>query len=87
LNPPPSKETAREQVAELIGAHAKDVIFTSCLTESNNTGIAAVLKANPGKRRIATSGVEHSGVLNHCMALEKEGCRVLCLDTCVTKLV
>src|SRR5439155_664935 len=69
-------ETAREQVAELIGAHAMDVVFTSCATESNNAAIAAALKANPGKRHIVTSQVEHSSVLNYCMALEKEGYRV-----------
>jgi cysteine desulfurase len=65
-------ETAREQVAELIGAHPMDVIFTSCATESNNAAIAAALKANPTKRHIVTSQVEHSSVLNFCMALEKE---------------
>ena len=65
-------ETAREQVAELIGAHPLDVIFTSCATESNNTAIAAALKANPAKRHIVTSKVEHSSVLNYCMALEKQ---------------
>jgi cysteine desulfurase len=65
-------ETAREQVAELIGAHPMDVIFTSCATESNNAAIAAALKANPAKRHIVTSQVEHSSVLNYCMALEKE---------------
>ena len=69
-------ETAREQVAELIGAHPMDVIFTSCATESNNAAIAAALKANPTKRQIVTSQVEHSSVLNYCMALEKEGYRV-----------
>jgi cysteine desulfurase len=65
-------QTAREQVAELIGAHAMDVIFTSCATESNNAAIAAALKANPGKRHLVTSQVEHSSVLNYCMALEKQ---------------
>src|SRR5208283_3735133 len=64
-------ETAREQVAELIGARPRDVIFTSCATESNNTAIAAALKANPTKRHIVTSKVEHSSVLNYCMALKK----------------
>jgi len=65
-------ETAREQVAELIGAHPMDVIFTSCATESNNAAIAAALKANPTKRHIVTSQVEHSSVLNYCMALERQ---------------
>ena len=69
-------ETAREQVAELIGAHPMEVIFTSCATESNNTAIHAALKANPTKRHIITSAVEHSSVLNYCMALEKDGYRV-----------
>jgi cysteine desulfurase len=69
-------ETARVQVAELIGAHAMEIIFTSCATESNNAAIHAALKANPGKRHIITSTVEHSSVLNYCMALEKEGYRV-----------
>ena len=86
-------ETAREQVAELIGAHPMDVIFTSCATESNNAAIAAALRATGvppvqgqrqtragrpwhAKRHIVTSRVEHSSVLNYCMALEKEGYRV-----------
>ena len=69
-------ETARTQVAELIGAQPREVIFTSCATESNNAAIHAALKANPNKRHIITSAVEHSSVLNYCMALEKEGYRV-----------
>jgi len=69
-------ETAREQVADLVGAHPLEIIFTSCGTESNNAAIHAALKANPRKRRIITSAVEHSSVLNHCVALEKEGYRV-----------
>ncbi len=69
-------ETARAQVAELIRAHAMEIIFTSCATESNNAAIHAALKANPAKRHIVTSMVEHSSVLNYCKALEKEGYRV-----------
>jgi len=85
-------ETAREQVAELIGAHARDVIFTSCATENNNAAIAAALRSTGvppvigqsqddgpragrpcyEKRHIVTSQVEHSSVLNYCMALEAE---------------
>jgi cysteine desulfurase len=45
-------------------------------TESNNAAIAAALKASPGKRHIVASQVEHSSVLNYCMALEREGYRV-----------
>jgi len=66
-------EAARVQVAELIGAHAMEIIFTSCATESNNAAIQAALRADPTKKHIITSKVEHSSVLNYCMALEKEG--------------
>jgi cysteine desulfurase len=69
-------ETSRAQVAELIGAHAIEIIFTSCATESNNAAIHAALKADPKKKHVITSAVEHSSVLNYCMALEKEGYRV-----------
>ena len=69
-------ETARVQVAELIGARSMEIIFTSCATESNNTAINAALKASPRKRHIVTSAVEHSSVLNYCKALEKEAYRI-----------
>ena len=62
-------ETARAQVGDLIGAHAMEIIFTSCATESNNAAIHAALKVNLRKRHIVTSVVEHSSVLNYCMAL------------------
>ena len=58
-------------MAELIGASPRDMIFTSCATESNNTAIAAALKANPAKRHIVTCQVVHSSVLNYCKALER----------------
>ena len=66
-------EAARANVAELIGAHSREIIFTSCATESNNAAIHAALAANPRKRHIITTAVEHSSVLNYCMALEKQG--------------
>lgn len=69
-------ETARDHVAELIGAHSTEVVFTSCATESNNSAIAAALAAQPSKRHIITSRVEHSSVLNYCTSLEKQGYRV-----------
>jgi cysteine desulfurase len=67
---------AREQVASLIGASPSEVYFTGCATESNNAAINAALKAARGRREIVTSAVEHSSVLNHCMALERENYRV-----------
>lgn len=73
-------ERARAQVAELLGASPSEIVFTSCGTESNNTAIHAALKANPAKRHIVTSAVEHSSVLNYCKRLEGEGYRVTYLS-------
>ena len=69
-------ETARESVADLIGAHPREIIFTSGGTESNNSAIHAALKANPTKKHVITSAVEHSSVLTYCRSLESEGYRV-----------
>ena len=69
-------ETARRQVADLIGGHTTEIIFTSCATESNNTAIRAALNTSRDKRHIITSAVEHSSILTCCKALEKEGCSV-----------
>jgi cysteine desulfurase len=69
-------ETARVQVAELIGARSMEIILTSCATESNNAAIHAALKAYPEKKHIITSAVEHSSVLSYCRAMEQEGYRV-----------
>lgn len=72
-------ETARAQVAELIGASSRDIVFTSGATEANNTAIHAALKAHPARRHIVTSAVEHSSVLSCCRAGEREGVRVTVL--------
>lgn len=69
-------ERARGNVAALIGANAREIIFTSCATESNNAAIHAALCANPDKRHIITSRVEHSAVIQFCQAKEREGYRV-----------
>lgn len=69
-------EKAREQVAELVGANPREILFTSCATESNNAAIHAALKAHPQKRHVITSAVEHSSVLTYCRTLETEGVRV-----------
>jgi cysteine desulfurase len=47
-------EAARAQIAELIGAHPAEIIFTSCGTESNNAAIHSAIKATPHKRHIVT---------------------------------
>jgi Cysteine sulfinate desulfinase/cysteine desulfurase and related enzymes len=69
-------ETAREQVADLIGAHPLEIIFTSGGTESDNTALHAILRADLTKRHIITSSVEHSAVLSFCRGLEEMGFRV-----------
>lgn len=69
-------EQAREQVADLIGAQPREIMFTSCATESNNAAIHAALKANPARRHVITSSVEHSSVLNYCKVLEQDGYQV-----------
>ncbi len=69
-------EQARGEVASLLGANAREILFTSGATESNNTAIRAALKSNSAKRHIITSQVEHSSVLAPFQALERDGYRV-----------
>src|SRR6188474_1057453 len=58
-------DLAREQVAALINAEPKEVVFTSCGTESNNTAIHSALALQPTKRHIIMTAVEHSANLNY----------------------
>jgi cysteine desulfurase len=69
-------EAARRSVARLVNASASEVIFTGSATEANNTALNAALLAQPGKRHIITSAVEHSAILSHCSFLEKQGVQV-----------
>ena len=57
---------AREQIADLVGASADEIIFTSCGTESDSTAILSALQAFPEKRHIVTTRVEHPAVKNLC---------------------
>jgi cysteine desulfurase len=67
-------EAAREQVAALIGARFRDVVFTSGATESNNLAIKGVAARAPERRRhIVTVSTEHRAVLDPCRSLEKAG--------------
>jgi cysteine desulfurase len=67
---------AREKVAALIGAHPEEIVFTSCGTESDSTAIRAAVGANPDKKHIITSRVEHPAVKNLCEHLSRNGYRV-----------
>jgi cysteine desulfurase len=70
-------EKARKQVASLIGATAKEIVFTSGATESNNLAIKGVAQMYAEKgNHIITAASEHKAVLDTCKHLEKEGCRV-----------
>ena len=70
-------EHAREQVAGLIGAKAKEIVWTSGATESDNLAIIGAARFNQKKgKHIVTSVIEHKAVLDACHFLEKEGWEV-----------
>lgn len=69
-------ESAREKIAALIGAEPREVVFTSCGTESNNTALHSALLSQPGKRHIVTTAVEHSATLNFAKSMQRQGCNV-----------
>lgn len=65
---------ARKQIQVLLGAeHDSEIIFTSCGTESDSTAILSALKAQPERKEIITTTVEHPAVLTLCEYLEKDG--------------
>ncbi|MEW5850265.1 MAG: IscS subfamily cysteine desulfurase [Myxococcota bacterium] len=81
-------EKAREQVAALIGADAKEIIFTSGATESNNLAVKGTAYFLKDKgRHIVTSKIEHKAVLDSCRALEREGWEVTYLEPERTGLI
>src|SRR5580698_237485 len=69
-------EAARAKVAELINADPREVIFTSCGTEGNNSAINSALVSQPGKRHVVTTAVEHSANMKFGTALQKRGYEV-----------
>jgi len=69
-------QTARTQVASLLGADPEEILFTSCGTESDNTAIRAAIQAQPEKRHIVTTRVEHPAIKNLFEHLSRHGWRV-----------
>ncbi len=70
-------DAARKQVADLIGANAKEIVFTSGATESNNLAIKGVAEMYREKgNHIITCVTEHKAVIDTCKHLEKDGYRV-----------
>jgi cysteine desulfurase len=73
-------QEARIKVASLIGADAKEIIFTSGATESNNIAIQGLIRGNNGTRRkIVTTPIEHKAIINQCKALKKQGFSIVFL--------
>jgi len=68
---------ARATVARHLGAaHPAEILFTSCATESNNTAIFGVVRANPSRRHVVTTAVEHPAVLEVGKELVRQGLEV-----------
>jgi cysteine desulfurase len=67
-------ETAREQIARLIGAKAKEIVFMSGATEADNLAVRGVVEFYKDKgNHVITQVTEHKAVLDTCRALEREG--------------
>jgi cysteine desulfurase len=69
-------DRARARVAALINAEPREILFTSCGTESNNSAIHSALATQPEKRHVLTTAVEHSANMKFCDLLQKRGCTV-----------
>jgi cysteine desulfurase len=71
-------QTAREETASLLGASAREIVFTSGATESNNLAIKGLVHARRDRgRRIVTTAIEHDSVLDICARLEREGFEIV----------
>jgi cysteine desulfurase len=69
-------DAARADIAALLGAEPRELVFTSCGTESINTAIHTALATQPDKRHLITTAVEHSSTLNYCSWLTTQGYQV-----------
>ena len=72
---------ARDSIARYFGlAESSQIVFTGCATESNNTAIFGAVRANPNRRHVITTTVEHPAVLEVCRQLVRDGCDVTFLN-------
>ncbi|HMF74078.1 MAG TPA: IscS subfamily cysteine desulfurase [Bryobacteraceae bacterium] len=81
-------DKARQQIADLIGASAKEIVFTSGATESNNLALKGVAQMYAERgNHIITQVTEHKAVLDTCKRLEKDGVRVTYLPVQTNGLI
>jgi cysteine desulfurase len=74
-------ETAREQIADLVNADPREIVFTSGATESDNLAIKGAAQFYSGRgKHIITSKIEHKAVLDVCRELEQEGFEITYLE-------
>jgi cysteine desulfurase len=68
---------ARKKIADCLGfVDPKEILFTGCATESNNTAILGAAHANPNRKHIITTSVEHPAVIEVCRELERNGYKI-----------
>ncbi|MDO4587582.1 MAG: aminotransferase class V-fold PLP-dependent enzyme [Planctomycetia bacterium] len=74
-------QAARKIIGQHLGASSRqEIIFTSCATESNNAAIFGAVRANPERRHLITTKVEHPAVLEVCKELQRQGYEITWLD-------
>jgi cysteine desulfurase len=70
-------DNARKTIARLLGkTRASEILFTSCASESNNTAVFGTIAANPERRHIITTGVEHPAIYEVAHDLERRGLEI-----------
>ncbi len=79
--PAQAVKEARQGIARALGcAEPRELVFTSCATEANNTAILGSARANPNRRQIITTCVEHPAVLEVCRDMQRRGYEVTFLE-------
>jgi cysteine desulfurase len=72
-------ETAREIIAKMLNAGSEEIVFTGSATESNNLALKGLVEANPEKKKIIVSAIEHDCVRNSAIWLRGRGYKVVML--------